>query len=76
MASRKRIDIEKCEDFVRFEELEGGDVALSYFLSANCQLQLGRKEEEKAPLTILQKMQAAEDMFVVVLRNTLNGEGI
>jgi hypothetical protein len=35
MASRKRIDIEKCEDFVRFEELEGGDVACTS-LSACC----------------------------------------
>lgn len=27
MSSTQRIDVEKCEDFVGFEELEGGDVA-------------------------------------------------
>lgn len=27
MSARKRIDVEECEDFVGFEELEGGDIA-------------------------------------------------
>ncbi len=34
MAARKRINIQKCEDFVGFEELEGGDVAYPCQLAA------------------------------------------
>jgi hypothetical protein len=33
VASRKWIDVQECEDFVRFEELEGGDVALGGVLA-------------------------------------------
>ena len=29
MASRKRLDVEECEDLVGFKELEGGNVACS-----------------------------------------------
>lgn len=56
MASAERIDVEKCEDFVTLEELEGGNVPWI--------VELARSHLDGAivvllPLIILQKMHAA-----------------
>lgn len=68
MPAGKRVDVEECEDFVGFEELEGGDVAWCLKLSAlfvvshvytqsNCGILL--------PLTILQKIHAAFEAILM-----------
>jgi hypothetical protein len=41
MASRQWLDIQECEDFVGFEELEGGDVPYCFQMLANRLINLG-----------------------------------
>lgn len=74
MPTAQGLDVEKGEDFIVFDELEGGDVSWGLFSAICLFLWLGKTWDGCIPLMILQKIQLAAILNVLADRRYVDRE--